>query len=213
MATYDIEALKSDLPNARDLAQFVYDKTGISLDLIGKPKDEQYLVARNALEGKKLPDGYITDSNPYLDKKELIPVDEMKIIPKRSDDLPEEGSERHVFVATNMPHPLDPQSDRKVQVRFRKYDNGVITYQVSGPVEQVAIGERVNKFGQKVPERYSWIDPRTEELLMRRADGTFTERGRSMFAFCSGEKGGGIWALIDRELITSTSRNITDPWA
>ena len=40
MATYDIEALKADLPTAKELAQFVFDKTNgtISLDLIGKPK-------------------------------------------------------------------------------------------------------------------------------------------------------------------------------
>jgi hypothetical protein len=213
MATYDIEALKSDLPSAKDLAQFVYDKVGLSLDFIGKPKEEQYLVARNALEGKKVPQEYTTEVNPYLDKKELIPVDDFKKIPDRSKDLPEEGSEVHVFVATNMPHPTDPQGDRKVQIRFRKYDNGVITYQVSGPTEQIAIGERINKFGVKVPERYGWVDPRTEEIMLRRADGTFTEKGRGLYAYCAGEKGGGIWGLIDKNIMSMISRNITDPWA
>ena len=38
---YDLESLKVDLPTAKDLAQFVYDKTGIALDLVGKKKDEQ----------------------------------------------------------------------------------------------------------------------------------------------------------------------------
>ena len=52
MATYDIDALKEDLPTAKDLAQFVYDKTQIALDLVGKSKEDQYQVARNALEGK-----------------------------------------------------------------------------------------------------------------------------------------------------------------
>jgi hypothetical protein len=46
MATYDIDALKADLPTAKELAQFVYDKTQISLDLIGKPKEDQYQVAK-----------------------------------------------------------------------------------------------------------------------------------------------------------------------
>jgi hypothetical protein len=54
MATYDIDALKEDLPTAKDLAQFVYDKTQIALDLVGKPKEDQYQVAKNALEGKKV---------------------------------------------------------------------------------------------------------------------------------------------------------------
>lgn len=213
MATYDIEALKADLPTAKDLAQFVYDKTGISLDLVGKPKEDQYMVARNALEGKKVPADFATDLNPYIDRKELIPVDEKKTLPPRPADLPDTGSQVHFFGATNMPHPTDPQSDRKVQINFRKYDNGVITFQVTGPIEQIAVGERVNKFGQKQPEKYSWLDPRTEEIMLRRPDGTFTEKGRGLYAFCVGEKGGGIWSLIDRNLMNIAEKNVTNPWA
>jgi hypothetical protein len=212
MATYDIEALKADLPTAKDLAQFVYDKTGISLDLVGKPKEEQYLVARNALEGKKIPSDFQTDINPYIDRKELIPVDEMKKIPPRPADLPDLASQVHFFGATNMPHPMDPQSDRKVKINFRKYDNGVITYQVTGPIEQIAVGERINKYGQKQPEKFSWIDPRTEELVLRRADGTYTEKGRGLYAYCVGEKGGGIWSLVDRDILNIVQKNVTNPW-
>ena len=213
MASYDIEALKADLPTAKDLAQFVYDKTGISLDLVGKPKEDQYMVARNALEGKKVPADFQTELNPYIDRKELIPVDEMKKIPPRPADLPDEGSRVHFFGATNMPHPTDPQSDRKVHISFRKYDNGVVTYQVTGPVEQIAVGERINKFGQKQPEKFAWLDPRTEEIMLRRADGTFTEKGRGLYAFCVGEKGGGIWTLIDRNVLNIAEKNVTNPWA
>ena len=213
MASYDIEALKADLPTAKDLAQFVYDKTGISLDLVGKPKEDQYMVARNALEGKKVPADFQTELNPYIDRKELIPVDEMKKVPPRPADLPDEGSRVHFFGATNMPHPTDPQSDRKVHISFRKYDNGVVTYQVTGPVEQIAVGERINKFGQKQPEKFSWLDPRTEEIMLRRADGTFTEKGRGLYAFCVGEKGGGIWTLIDRNVLNIAEKNVTNPWA
>ena len=213
MASYDIEALKADLPTAKDLAQFVYDKVGIALDLVGKPKEDQYMVARNALEGKKVPADFLTDINPYIDRKELIPVDEMKKIPPRPADLPDEGSRVHFFGATNMPHPTDPQSDRKVHISFRKYDNGVVTYQVTGPVEQIAVGERINKFGQKQPEKFSWLDPRTEEIMLRRADGTFTEKGRGLYAFCVGEKGGGIWTLIDRNVLNIAEKNVTNPWA
>ena len=213
MATYDIEALKADLPTAKELAQFVYDKTQIALDLIGKPKEEQYLVAKNALEGKKIPQDYQTDENPYIDRKELIPVDEMKKIPPRPDDLPPEDARVHFFGATNMPHPLDPQSDKKVMINFWKYENGMITYQITGPVEQVAIGSRINKFGQTQPEKYGWIDPRTEEILLRRQDGSFTEKGRGIYSYCIGEKGAGIWPLIDKDVITLTEKNIANPWA
>lgn len=213
MATYDIDALKADLPTAKELAQFVYEKTQISLDLVGKPKEEQYLVAKNALEGKKIPQEFITDQNPYVDKKELIPVDEMRVLPERSKDLPPVSSMVHFFGATNMPHPLDPQSDKKVHIGFKKYDNGVITYQIMGPVEQLAVGSRMNKFGQIQPEKYTWIDPRTEELVMRRQDGSFTEKGRGLYTFCVGEKGAGIWPLIDKDVVAANAKNIADPWA
>jgi len=213
MATYDVEALKADLPTAKELSQFVYDKTQIALDLIGKPKEEQYLVAKNALEGKKIPQDYQTDENPYIDRKELIPVDEMKKIPPRPTDLPPEDARIHFFGATNMPHPLDPQSDKKVMINFWKYENGMITYQISGPVEQVAVGSRINKFGQTQPEKYGWIDPRTEEILLRRQDGSYTEKGRGIYSYCIGEKGAGIWPLIDKDIITFTEKNIANPWA
>lgn len=213
MATYDIDALKADLPTAKELAQFVYDKTEIALDLIGKPKEEQYVVAKNALEGKKVPSEYLTNQNPYVDKKETIPEDPLAKIPERDKDLPDIGSRVHFFGATNMPHPQDPQSDKKVEISFRKYDNGAITYQIMGPVEKIAVGERLNKFGQLQPERYSWIDPRTPETLMRRPDGTYTEKGRGLYLYCSGEKGAGIWGLIDRDMTKIAQKNITDPWA
>ena len=213
MAMYDIESLKEDLPTAKELAQFVYDKTSISLDLIGKPKADQYLAAKNALEGKKVPAEYISDVNPYVDKKELIPQDELATLPPRDKDLPAVDSRIHFFGATNMPHPLDPQSDRKVQIDFYKYDNGAITYQINGPVEQIAIGERINKYGVKQPERYGWIDPRTEEILLKRPDGTFTEKGRGIYAYCIGEKGGGIWPMIDRNFLAHIEKNVTNPWA
>ena len=213
MATFDIEALKADLPTAKELAQFVYDKTQIALDLVGKPKEEQYLVAKNALEGKKIPQEFITDQNPYVDKRETIPVDDLKQIPERNKDLPDPASQIHFFGATNMPHPLDPQSDKKVHIGFKKYENGVITYQVMGPVEQVAVGSRLNKYGQVQPEKYTWLDPRTAEILMRRADGTFTEQGRKLHTYCVGEKGAGIWNFIDKDMVSVSAKNIADPWA
>ena len=213
MATYDIDALKSDLPTAKELAQFVYDRTQIALDLVGKPKEDQYVVAKNALEGKKIPTDFITTDNPYVDKRELIPVDEIKRLPPRSEDLPPIDSRVNFFGATNMPHPFDPQSDKKVQINFWKYDNGLITFQIMGPLEQMAVGERINKFGQTVPEKYTYIDPRTEESVLRRPDGTFTEKGRGLYAYCSGEKGAGIWSMIDKSTMAIAAKNITNPWA
>jgi hypothetical protein len=215
MATYDIEALKADLPTAKELAQFVFDKTNgaIALDLIGKPKDEQYQVAKNALEGKKVPSDFLTGDNPYMDKKDEIPEDPLRVLPPRDPNLPDPDAQVHFFGATNMPHPLDPQSDKKVYIEFRKYENGLITYTITGPVEQIAVGEKKNRYGQTVPEKYSWIDPRTPELVMRNADGTFTKEGRGLHTYCVGEKGSGIWSMIDRDMVTVTAKNIANPWA
>jgi hypothetical protein len=213
MVTYDIASLKEDLPTAKELAQFVYDKVNVSLDLVGKPKQEQYEVAKNALEGKKVPSEYMTDNNPYVEKKDTIPEDPLRKMPKRNIDLPDEDAQVHYFGATNMPHPLDPQSDKKVYIDFRKYENGLITYQITGPVEKIAVGEKLNKYGQTVPEKYTWLDPRTEERILRNPDGTFTKEGRGVHTFLIGEKGGGIWTLIDRDIVSISSKNITDPWA
>lgn len=213
MATYDIDALKADLPTAKELAQFVYDKTNISLDLIGKPKEEQYVVAKNVLEGKKIPSEFLTNENPWVDKKDIIPEDPLPKMPKRSIDLPEPEAQVHYFGATNMPHPLDPQSDKKVYIDFRKYENGLITYQITGPVEKIAVGEKINKYGQTVPEKYTWLDPRTEEKVLRNPDGTFTKEGRGIHTFLIGEKGGGVWTLIDRDIVSISQKNIADPWA
>lgn len=213
MAKYDIAALKADLPNAKELSQFVYDKTGVALDLVGKAKEDQYTVAKAVLEGKEVPEGFLTDMNPYIDKKELIPEDPIAPIPPREKDCPPEDSRIHYFGATNMPHPFDPQSDRKVAIDFRKYENGVITFQIVAPIEQVAVGSRINKYGQSQPEKYSWIDPRTGEAVLRRADGTFTQKGRGLHTYCTSEKGSGIWPLIDKDIVSIDSKNITDPWA
>ena len=78
---------------------------------------------------------------------------------------------------------------------------------------QIPVGERINKFGQTVPEKYSYIDPRTEECVLRRPDGTFTEKGRGLYTYCVGEKGSGIWTLIDREQVSISAKNIANPWA
>lgn len=213
MASYDIDALKSDLPSAKELAQFVYDKTGIALDLVGKPKEEQYLAAKNALEGKKVPAEFLTNENPYVQKSDLIPKDEIPPLPPRSEDLPPISNMIHQFGATNMPHPMDPQSDRKVQIMFRKYDNNLITYQVLGPMHYVEEGVRINKYGQEVPERYRLVDPRTTECVLRNPDGTFSERGRGLYTYLTGEKGASVWTLIDRDLTAASGKNIADPWA
>ena len=213
MASYDIAALKADLPNAKELAQFVFDKVQVNLDLVGKPKDLQYVTAKAALEGKEVPPEFLTDLNPYVDKKELIPRDEIKPEPGRDKDCPPEDAQVSYFLATNMPHPSNPQSEEKVAIGFRKYENGAITFKIEGPIKEVAEGVRINKYGQPQPEKITYLDPRTTETLLRRPDGTITQRGRGLHTYCNGEKGSGIWVLIDKDIVSIDAKNITDPWA
>jgi len=48
---------------------------------------------------------------------------------------------------------------------------------------------------------------------MRRVDGSYTEQGRKLHTYCVGEKGAGIWNLIDRDMVSVNFKNIADPWA
>ena len=218
MATYDIDALKADLPTAKELARYVYDKTGMALDLIGKPKDDQYLAAKNALEGKKVPAEFITDDNPYVEKSDLIPEDPLKEVPAKPKDLI--GLNEVTRFGTNTfphPHPEWKAQDVKAQVVFRKYDNGIITYEILGPIAKVPVGQKINKFGAKVPEKLTWIDPRTGEQIVRKADGNYTPIGTRLRAFMIKQKvnKSNQWdTWIDRDFIISDgATNENDPWA
>ena len=64
-----------------------------------------------------------------------------------------------------------------------------------------------------MPEKYTWLDPRTEEKVLRNPDGTYTKEGRGIHTFLIGEKGGGVWSMIDRDIVSISSKNIADPWA
>ena len=44
-------------------------------------------------------------------------------------------------------------------------------------------------------------------------DGILTAKGGGLDAYCSGEKGGGMLPLIDRNLTCFTQNNVSDPWA
>jgi hypothetical protein len=50
-------------------------------------------------------------------------------------------------------------------------------------------------------------------MILRRQDGSFTEKGRGVYSFCIGEKGAGIWSLIDKDIISFAEKNIANPWA
>jgi hypothetical protein len=215
---YDIEGLMTDFPTAKELEKFLFDKTGVSVELKGRSNKFKYQTALDILEGKGIPKELLGDENPYLDKNDLIPVDEMKPIPPRPTEVQNEFLVNQ-FMTKTFPHPDSDwkASGQKCDVIFRKYTNNVITYEIIGPVAPRAIGERINKYGKTVPEKYSWVDPRTGEQVIRTSLGQLTPLGTRLKNYMTKQKMGksDAWALwIDREFIMmdNASNMLDNPW-
>jgi hypothetical protein len=98
---------------------------------------------------------------------------------------------------------------------FRKYMNGVITYEVLGPIEPRPVGEKIDKWGKTRPEIIKWVDPRTGEQLVQREDGTLTPVGRRLKAMMQTMKYNDTnqWVrYIDRDFITLDRSAAVNPW-
>lgn len=215
---YDLEGLMTDFPTAKDLEKFLFDKTGVALDLKGRSNKYKYQTALDILNGAEVPDMLIASENPYLDKNDLVPVDPMKEIPPRPDQVVHEYLVTQ-FQSNTFPHPDEDwkASGQKCQVIFRLYTNSAITYEIIGPVAPRAVGERVNKFGKTVPEKYTWVDPRTGEQLIRDANGKLTTVGSRLKAYMSKQKVNKTtaWdAWIDREfvMLDGNTNLLDNPW-
>ena len=109
------------------------------------------------------------------------------------------------------------EQDKKVDMVFRKYANGMISYEILGPLSQKPFGEKLDKYGRKRPEIIKWVDPRTGEQVIRTASGMLTPIGTRLKAFMSKQKVNktDAWqAWIDREfIIMDGSTNMIDnPW-
>ena len=72
---FDMEGLMTDFPTAVELERFVYDRTGIVLNLKGRSNKLKYSVALDCLNGIEPDPAYLGNENPYLDKSEIVPVD------------------------------------------------------------------------------------------------------------------------------------------
>ena len=84
---YDLEGLMTDFPTAKELEKFIFDRTRYSVDLKGRSNKYKYQVALDILNGATPPPEIINGENPYLDKNELIPVDELKPTPPPPADV------------------------------------------------------------------------------------------------------------------------------
>ena len=214
---FDIEGLMTDFPTAKELEKFVFDETGIVLNLKGRSNKFKYQTALDVLNGAKPEDYLLGSENPYLDKNDLIPVDELKKLPARPADV--QGQQCvSSFISKTFPHPdADWASQgQKCEVVFRKYINNAITYEIIGPISTRAVGTRVNKFGKEVPEKYTWVDPRTGEQLIRSSTGMITPVGTRLKAAMTKQKinKSDYWTVwIDREfVINDGAGSVDNPW-
>jgi len=217
-AGFDMEGLMTDFPTAPELERFVYDQTGIVLNLKGRSNKLKYQVALDCLNGIEVDPQFTGHENPYVNKAELVPVDNMKQIPDRDASILSAGPEVNVFDTNLFPHP-DPElkaQGQNCQVRFAKYASGMITYEILGPITKRAVGERINKYGQTVPEKYTWVDPRTGEQVIVRGDGSLTPLGSKIRAFMRRQRmnKSNMWDVwVDRDFVVRDEFVTDNPWS
>ena len=216
-ADFDIDGLMTDFPTATDLERFVFDQTGVVLNLKGRANKLKYQVAMDVLNGTPVDPKFIGSGNPYLDKADMIPEEPMKTLPPPDPAIPARADIQNEFFTGFVPH-SDEQyraQGRKMHVTFRKYKNGCITYEVLGPIEPKAHGEKIDKFGRIRPEIMKWVDPRTGEQILQREDGTLTPIGRRLRAMMQTFKfnDSNQWIkYVDRDFISLDQRAAENPW-
>ena len=216
-ADFDLDGLMTDFPTATELERFVFDQTGVVLNLKGRANKLKYQVAMDVLNGNEVDPKFIGDGNPYLDKTEMVPEEPMKVLPERSPEIPDRSETQNEFFTAFVPH-SDEQyraQGRRMHVNFRKYKNGMITYEVLGPIEPRPHGEKIDKFGRIRPEIIKWIDPRTGEQIVQREDGTLTPIGRRLRAMMQTFKfnDSNQWIkYVDRDFISLDQRAAENPW-
>jgi len=214
---FDIDGLMSDFPTAKDLERFVFDQTGIVLNLKGRANKLKYQVAMDVLNGLDVEPKFLGGENPYIDKADMIPEEELKAVPSRDKTLPDRKSVQNTFISRTVPHP-DVEyraQDYKVEVAFRKYNNGMISYEIMGPLMKRPQGEKIDKFGRIRPEIIRWVNPRTGEQVLMRDDGTLTPQGKRLRAMMQSQKvnTSNYWEVwIDREFISVDSSAAHNPW-
>jgi hypothetical protein len=214
---YDLDGLMTDFPTARELERFVYDETGIVLNLKGRANKLKYQIAMDALNGQTIEQAFLGGENPYVEKSEMIPEEPMKPVPERDRTLPDRRDVQNQFYSGVVPH-SDPEyraMDRRMDVVFRKYKNGMISYEVEGPIEPRPVGEKIDKFGRSRPEIIKWVDPRTGEQLVQREDGTLTPLGKRLRAMMQSFRvnNSNQWDVwVDREFGALDHTAMHNPW-
>ena len=214
---FDIDGLMTDFPTATELERFVFDQTGVVLSLKGRANKLKYQVAMDVLNGEDIDPKFIGGDNPYLDKADMVPEEPMKTLPERNPSIPDREQIQNEFFTAFVPH-SDPDyhaQGRRMHVTFKKYKNGMITYEVLGPIEPRPFGEKMDKFGRIRPEIIKWIDPRTGEQIVQREDGSMTPIGRRLKAMMQTFKynDSNQWLkYVDRDFISLDQAAAANPW-
>ena len=209
---FDLEGLQTDFPTATELQRFVYDETGVVLNLKGRSNAIKYNTALAVLNGETVDPKFVGTENPYIDRADLVPEEPLKPVPERADGLPPLTQVANTFYSPMIPHPDRESRSRKqqVQCQFRKYRNGVLTYEVMGPIEPRPEGKVLDKYGKERPEIIRWIDPRTGEQIMRDKDGIYTEIGNRLRAVLI--KQGVFDNWVDKDIMRSDNTLLRDVW-
>lgn len=209
---FDIEGLQTDFPTAKDLERFVYDQTQVVLNLKGRSNQVKYQVAMDVLNGEEIDPKYIGSENPYIDRADLVPEEPLKPVPERAATLPPITQVANTFYSPMIPHPDRESRSRKqqVQCQFRKYRNGVISYEVMAPIEPRPEGKVLDKYGKERPEIIRWIDPRTGEQILRDKDGIYSEIGQRLRAVLVKQ---GVWNVwVDKDIMRADGALLKDIW-
>jgi hypothetical protein len=216
-AEYDMDGLMTDFPTAKELERFVFDETGVVLNLKGRANKLKYQTAMDVLNGEDIDPKLIGSDNPYIDRADMVPVEPFPEIPARDPNLPPESELQNYFFSPFVPHP-DPDFravGKKCHCTFRKYNDGTISYEINGPWEQKEHGSKIDKYGRTRPEIIKWIGACTGEQTVQREDGTLTPVGRRLRTMMQSMRinAGNIWdTFVDRDFGQYNQEAIVDPW-
>ena len=214
---YDMEGLMTDFPTARDLERFVFDETGVVLNLKGRANRIKYQVALDVLNGREVAATFMGRENPYVDRADMVPEEPMRPAPARDPRIPPATDLQNSFHSRQVPHP-DPDyraKGRRCDVTFRKYQDGTITYEIMGPIEPRPYGEKIDKFGRTRPEIIKWVDPRSGEQVVQLPDGTTTAVGKRLKGLMQLMKvnNTNFWSVwVDRDFASLDRTVIANPW-
>jgi hypothetical protein len=118
----------------------------------------------------------------------------------------------------NVPHPDTNMRalDAKVKVCFKTYADSSISYEIIGPLEKHAQGEKLDKYGRARPEKFVWVDPRTGEQAVRYSNGQYTKMGQRLRTLMESKRvnrNQSVWSVwIDRDFVTFNQSSIDNPW-